>query len=110
MKVSSGMLRRIQYLGQGQRILIFALVIVGGILLLAGITVFLILLSVNSTPRPMLVTLQDHVTVAEFATLPDEDAFLSTAAAAGGTIYTGSYATGTVWAISESGEVRELSG
>lgn len=104
------MLRRIGYLGQGQRIVIFALMMIGGLLLLAAITVFLILLSINSTPRSKSVPLQDHVSAAEFVTLPDNDAYPSTVAAGGGMIYTGSYATGTVWAITESGEVRELAG
>ncbi len=104
------MLRRIQYLGQGQRILIFALIVIGGVLLLAGITVLLILLSINSAPRSVSMPLQSYVTTAEFAILPDDDAFPSSVAAAGGMIYTGSYATGAVWSVSAAGEVRELPG
>lgn len=104
------MLRRIQYLGQGQRILIFALLMVGGLLLLAGITVFLILLSVNSSPRSLAAALQGGVTAVEFAALPDDDAYPSSVAAAGDVIYTGSYTTGAVWSISASGDVQELPG
>jgi DNA-binding beta-propeller fold protein YncE len=104
------MLRRIQYLGRGQRIVVFALLMVGGLLLLGGITVFLILLSVNTAPRSIGTALQPNVTVTEFAQLPDDDAYPSTVTASGGTIYTGSYATGAVWSISSTGEVQELPG
>jgi sugar lactone lactonase YvrE len=104
------MLQRIQSLGRGQRIVIFALMMIGGLLLIGGITVFLILLSVNSAPRSVGIALQPNVTVTEFAALPGDDAYPSTAAAAGGTVYTGSYATGAVWSVSSSGEVQELAG
>jgi sugar lactone lactonase YvrE len=105
------MLGRIQQLGQGQRILIFVMLMVGGILLIAAITVFLILISINSTPRQQAVPLLDTVTVQQFAALPGEDAYPpAVAVAPDGTVYTGSYATGTLWAITADGTVREVPG
>jgi sugar lactone lactonase YvrE len=104
------MFRRIQYLGRGQRILIFALMMIGGLLLLGGITVFLILLSINSSPRSVGTALQSYVTAAQFAELPGDDAYPSTVAFSGGTVYTGSYTTGAVWSVSADGVVQELAG
>jgi hypothetical protein len=105
------MLRRVQGLGTGQRILFFALMMVGGLLLLGGLTVFLILLSVNSTERATALALQDDVTVEQFAALPGEDAYpAAVTVSPTGTVYTGSYATGTLWSITPDGTVNEVPG
>ncbi|MCU0495963.1 MAG: SMP-30/gluconolactonase/LRE family protein [Anaerolineae bacterium] len=99
------MLRRLQYLGTGQRILIFFLLMIGGLLLIAGITVFLILLSINNAQRVTAVGLESGVEVREFASLPDSDAYpAAVAISPDGTVYTGSYATGTIWQISADGQ------
>lgn len=103
------MISKIQQLGRGQRALIFFSVFIGGLMLLVAITIFLISLSINSSPRQVAMGVGDGVTVREFATLPDDDSYPSTVAVGiDGTVYTGSYRSGTVWAISPQGEIREL--
>ncbi len=105
------MLKRIQLLGRGQRIVVFVLLMVGGLLFLAALTVLLILLSVNNTARGNAVGLEPNVTVTEFAVLPDDDAFpAAVAVAPDGTLYTGSYQTGVVWAIAADGTLAEIPG
>lgn len=105
------MLRRIQGLGTGQRILFFALMMIGGLLLLGGLTVFLILLSVNATERATALALQENVMVQQFAALPGEDAYPSAVAVSPeGTVYTGSYATGTLWTVTPDAMVSEVPG
>ena len=104
------MIRRIQQLPRAQRTVIFALFIVGGLLLIAAVTVALILLTLN-TGRDQSVALIEGVTAREFAVLPDDDAYpASVAVAADGTVYTGSYATGAVWSIAPDGTVTEIPG
>lgn len=103
------MIARIQQLGRGQRIVVFFSIFIGGLMLLVALTFFLISLSVNSTPRQIAQGVVDGVTVREFAILPDDDAYPSTVAIGNdGTVYTGSYRSGVVWAISSTGDVREL--
>lgn len=99
------MLKGFQQLGTGQRIVVFATLFIGGLLLIVALALGLYLLSVNTAPRSVAVALVDTVTVREFAVLPDEDAYPSTVATApDGRVYTGSYASGAVWVIQESGE------
>ncbi len=103
------MIARIQQLGRGQRIVIFFTIFIGGLMLLVALTFFLISFSINSTPRQLAQGAIEGVSVREFATLPDDDAYPSTiAVGVDGTVYTGSYRSGTVWVISPQGEVREL--
>lgn len=102
------MIRRIQQLGQGQRILIFVLMIIGGLLFLAAITLFLISLSLNPGERQQAIALVDTVTVEEFTTLPDEDSYpASIAVAPDGAVYTGSYETGAIWRIQADKPINE---
>jgi sugar lactone lactonase YvrE len=104
-------MNQIQRLGHGQRVLIFALFLIGGLLLIAAITVFLILISYNSSPRSVGVSLKQGVNVTQFVELPDDDAYPTAVdVAPDGTVYTGSYTTGTIWAINPSGELREIPG
>lgn len=103
------MIARIQQLGRGQRIVVFFSIFIGGLMLLVALTFFLISFSVNSTPRQIAQGVVEGVTVREFAILPDDDAYPSTIAVSNdGIVYTGSYRSGVVWAISPNGEVREL--
>jgi len=103
------MISKIQQLGRGQRALIFFSVFIGGLMLLVAITIFLISLSINSSPRQVAVGVGEGVTVREFVTLPDDDSYPSTVAVGtDGTVYTGSYRSGVVWAISPEGDVREM--
>lgn len=103
-------MRRIQSFNRGQRLLLFALIFGGGILLLLAITVFLVLESLNSGPREVARTQLEGVTVTEFVTLLGDDAYPATITTApDGAVYTGSYDTGAVWAISADGEtITEL--
>lgn len=105
------MFKRLQYLGQGQRIVVFVTLMIGGLLLLAAVTVFLILLSINNAGRVTATVLQPGINVREFVILPDSDAYpAAVAVAPNGTVYTGSYSTGTVWAIQPDGTLSEIPG
>lgn len=102
------MIRRIQQRPVGQRKVIFGLIIGGGVLLITLVTLAFILLSFN-TGREQSVALVDGVTVREFATLPDDDAYPSgIAVGPDGTVYTGSYVSGAVWSITPDGVIREV--
>jgi sugar lactone lactonase YvrE len=84
-------------------------VFIGIIMGLVLITLLLIGQSLNPGERTMAQALVPQVTVREFAILPDNDAYpAAVAAAPDGTVYTGSYASGAVWAIDPDGSVREL--
>jgi len=99
------MLKGFQQLGTGQRIVVFVTLFIGGLLLIIALALTLYLLSVNAVPRAVAVALVDTLTVREFAALPDDDAYPSTVATApDGRVYTGSYASGAVWMIEESGD------
>lgn len=103
------MIKRIQQLPRGQRVVVFVLLFGGVLLALVGITVLLIVLTLNSGGRGQSVALIDGATVRELAVLPDDDAYpAAVTAAPDGTVYTGSYATGIVWSIKSSGIVMEL--
>src|SRR5690606_24853517 len=85
-------------------IVIFVFMVVGSLLLLGGLTLFLITSTLNSSPRQSGQSLVETVTVAQLAALPDNDAYPSTVAAgADGTVYTASFASGVVWTISPDG-------
>jgi streptogramin lyase len=107
-----GIIGSIQQLPQVARVAIFfigvTLVIVG----LFGLTGFLYLQQVRNIPRSEPVTMQeDSVMVEEFITFEDDDAYPGAIAVAPeGTLYTGSFATGTVWQATPDGTVTELSG
>lgn len=103
------MIQRIQTLPTGQRYLIFLLIFGGGLMLIVGAVVFLFTFTLNSADRVEAVALVDGVSVREFATLADDDAYpASLAVASDGTVYTGSYATGAVWEINPIGVPREI--
>lgn len=73
------------------------------------ITLLLAGQALNSGPRVISTALVPEVSVRQFAALPDDNAYpAAVVAALDGTVYTGSYATGVVWAIDPSGNVREL--
>jgi sugar lactone lactonase YvrE len=104
------MIRRIQRLPRAGRIAIFALFMAGGILLIGGVTLGLILLTLN-TGRDQSIALVEGVSVREWAVLPDDDAYpASLAVGTDGTVYTASYVTGAVWSITPDGDLIELPG
>lgn len=103
------MIRNLQRLSRPQRLLIFALVFGGIAVLLVGGTALLVIQAVNAGPRAQPVALVDEVTVSEFAALPDDNAYpAAVAVGPDGTVYTGSFATGAIWAIDASGTPAEI--
>jgi sugar lactone lactonase YvrE len=95
-------------LGVGQRRFIFFLFIIGGLLLILALALLLYSSTVNSG-RSVPIALVPEVSVSTAAELPDRDAFpAAVAAAADGTAFTGSFATGAVWRIDPDGTVTEL--
>jgi sugar lactone lactonase YvrE len=94
------LIRNIQQMGRGQRLLVFILLFGGGLFALTAVTFLLLVISLNSTPRSQSVGLLDGVKAAEFARLPDDDAYpAAVAVGPDGMVYTGSYKTGVLWAI-----------
>lgn len=78
-----------------------------GALLIVAMTWFVI----GSAPRTQAVAEAADITVSEYVTLPDDDAYpAALAIGADGTLYTGSYQSGTVWAISRDGSTKEVEG
>lgn len=79
--------------------------VIVGVLVIVLITWWVI----GSAPRAMAVIIDPSVTVNEYVTLPDDDAYPAALAIADdGTLYTGSYQTGVIWSISKDGIVTEL--
>lgn len=103
------MLERIQLLSRPQRIFIFSLIFIGGLALIVAITLILITFTMNTQPRAQGQSLVEGVTVREFAQFSDDDAYPAVISVApNGMLYTGSYATGTVFEISQTGVVKEI--
>jgi sugar lactone lactonase YvrE len=106
------MLENIQRLPYGQRLAIFILFFGGGLLLIVILAILLFRNALQQTgARSTAVALLDTVSVREFAVLPGDDAFpAAVTAAPDGRIYTGSFKTGVLWVIDESGTVTEIPG
>jgi len=105
------MLQNIQRLGRGQRIVVFILIFGGVLMALIAITAALILLTLNSGGSQPAVALREGVTVREFMTLPDNDAYpAAVAISPDGVVFTGSYVTGAIWAADSAGNVIEIPG
>ena len=78
-----------------------------GAVLIVAMTWFV----VGAAPRSQSIAVSEAVAVAEFVTLPDDDAYPAALAIdQEGTLYTGSYESGAIWSISRDGDVRELPG
>ena len=66
---------------------------------------------IGAAPRSQAVAIADGLSVAEFTTLPDDDAYPAALAIdADGALYTGSYHSGALWSISPDGDAREIAG
>lgn len=105
------MLRNLQQFPVWQRRLIF-FSIVGGILVaLIAFTWILVNQALNNGARVTAVPLNTQTVVHQFAALPDDNAYpAAVAVAPSGTVYTGSFSTGAIWAISATGKVDEVPG
>jgi sugar lactone lactonase YvrE len=102
------MFRGLPTLPVWQRRIIFIAIFGGIIVFLIGCTLFLITQTLF-VQRSAAVSLVPEVSVREYAALPDDNAYPPTvAAAADGTVYTGSYATGAIWQIATDGGVSEV--
>lgn len=105
------MLQNIQKLNRGQRLLVFILLFGGIVLIFLTISAVLVLDALNTNPRLIAAPLTGGVTVREFATLPDDDAYPSSVAVApDGRVFTGSYKTGAVYVITPDGQAQEIPG
>lgn len=105
-------MRSLQSMSTPQRRFIWLTFFAGGLLLLVALFALLSFGSLNSAARTQGTALLPGVTVRQFAALPDNDAYPpALAIAADGTVYTGSFASGAVWAISPDGaQVIEVPG
>lgn len=90
-----------------QRRIIFFLIFGGILMALVGLTALLVGSAINSS-RPQGRALVESVTVREFAALPDPDAYPASIVAGDDVIYTGSYASGAIWAIDAAGTLTEI--
>ena len=105
------MQQRILALPQGQRLAIFILIFGGGLFALILLTLVLIRGGESPPERSRSVALASGVTVTEFATLPDDDAYpAAVAVAPDGRVYTGSYKSGAMWVIDPNGQPTEIPG
>ncbi len=94
-----------------QRRLVFFLIFGGILMALVAVTWLLANQAINGGQRVTSYAFLPGATVAEFAALPDDDAYpAAVAAAPDGTIYTGSFATGAIWSITPEGVVSEVPG
>ena len=85
---------------------VFAALAIGAVMIVA-MTWFV----VGSAPRSQAIAVSADVTVSEFVTLPDDDAYPAALAIdQDGTLYTGSYQSGALWSISRAGAVSEIPG
>jgi DNA-binding beta-propeller fold protein YncE len=103
------MLQRVQKLPQPARIALFVGIALAILALLVLATLAVGVAIVQNTPRLEAVALVEGYQVAEYMVLPDEDAYPATVAVdAAGTVYTGSYVSGAVWALDTRQTLREI--
>jgi len=88
--------------------IVFVVLIVG---LIIGITIGLYYFNVSNFPRLEPFALSETVSVAEYATFDDEEAYPGAVAVdENGILYTGSYVHGAVWRVNTSGDISEIPG
>ncbi len=105
------MFRNLGQRGPAYRWTLFIIIFGGGLMLIVVVTALLVVGTLSSGERSQPVSLTAGITVREFAALPDNDAYpAAVAVAPDDTIYTGSYATGALWAINAAGEITEIPG
>lgn len=85
--------------------------LIGSLAVGAVVIVLMTLFVIGSAPRNQAVAEDETVRVEEYMTLPDEDAYpAALAISADGTLYTGSYQSGTLWKISADRVISEVAG
>jgi sugar lactone lactonase YvrE len=105
------MLRNIQRMPRGQRLVVFILIFGGGLALILGLTALLYFNSIRGVPRSMGTALVEGVNVREYVQLPDNDSYpAAVTTAPDGTAYTGSYVSGAIWRIDPTGTLQEVPG
>lgn len=103
------MMERIKSLPQGQRIALFWSIIIFVVLLFGIAAIFIFQQAVASPERTIAIPIREDVSVREFATLPDGDAYPAALAINDeGVLFTGSYVSGALWRIMPDGTVTEI--
>lgn len=103
------MIAKIQALPLNVRVIFFSFMILLAVGAIIGVTLLVLIGIAQNTPRNTPVALTDSVQVEEYAILPDEDSYpASVAITSDGTLYTGSYVSGAIWAIDLNKQVREI--
>lgn len=103
------MLARIQRLNRGQRFIVFILIFGGILFAMLAVTVAVILLTFNFSPRDQGTAVLEGVTVTTFIELPASNAYpAAVAVAPDGSVYTASYVSGTVWRVLPGGDLDEI--
>jgi len=107
-----GCIAAIQARPQWQRVAIFFTFVVVIVLFFFSLTAVLFYQSARSVPRSQPVAIfEDQVTVSEYTTFDEVDAYPSAVAVApDGTLYTASFASGALWSIDAGGNVVEIPG
>jgi sugar lactone lactonase YvrE len=85
------------------------LFLVGTVMVGALVIVLITWWVVGSAPRSTAIVIDESVTVDEYITLPDDDAYPAALAITDeGMLYTGSYKTGAIWSITSDGFITEI--
>lgn len=93
----------------GIRILVFVSLMIAVLILIFCVAAFLYYLNVNNLLRRESLAILPNIQVREFLRFDDEEAYPArVAVGADGTVYTGSYATGALWAVDSTGQAQEL--
>ena len=94
-----------------RRAIFLTLALLSAAAAILGFSVSLLLSALRAGEREMAQALLPGVTLSEFATLPDDDAYpAALASAPDGTLFTGSFASGALWRIDASGRANEIPG
>ena len=94
-----------------RRAIFLTLALLSAAAAILGFSVSLLLSALRAGEREMAQALLPGVTLNEFATLPDDDAYpAALASAPDGTLFTGSFASGALWRIDASGRTYEIPG
>ncbi len=94
-----------------RRALALVVALVSAALVILGFSATLLLSALRAGERTLATAHWPGVSLREFATLPDEDAYpAALASAADGSLYSGSFASGAIWQIDALGRSQEIPG